>query len=680
MRLIIVGNSATSIGILSHLLTLPDLEFNNIVLLSSKFVNQNWFLNITSSEICNQPHFMETLLLEKKVKMVQGQMTSLNRKKKSIIVEGLDKKEFSMHYDYLVITTGLVDKTDDYLNQKGTLTNIFRFSSDRDNSSQNLGNVSTNSNANLPGNLVLNSASIIPNTDKNNQFVSKSNLNNLTDSSHNNSSNNNGGTQNIFQQKEKKSVGGSGKNNGEESHQLISNSMGINISKNFFVSVDNMQTDILEILSKENKLIDSNYSKKTLLASMAKHKSWIGKILHKKIPKNATLYGESPKIFCLLESLLSDFDMDASKVTIVLPSEDQHTEENILTEQPTFKTRMSNYADLGFTDNEKLLERLDSEIDYPKAFENIELKEFYLGVLEFFGINVIRNAEIIGLCELENSIIIRRDLGDEEDKHTSKSKVAETSLISNHLSEVDKLCPRVMDLKNKEESNDKPDNKFLEYLKTLKDFKYFLDFQNLSKTVIKHLNVNNPGLEGMLDDYNISQKLSNVSKNQTSTKELADKSEFLQTEDPNEEMENFLGKLLQKKPHGMTRNIIGEGDDLIQDTMVFMGKTFDVGTSVFKAIQDNGLVFNGRLIVTNNFRTIDRFIYACGKISEFSQRYKNHALGRSLRVDKFDGFEVGNHFSRQFVSYLRGDPFEEGNHHIYNQKILINYTNNILIK
>lgn len=49
----------------------------------------------------------------------------------------------------------------------------------------------------------------------------------------------------------------------------------------------------------------------------------------------------------------------------------------------------------------------------------------------------------------------------------------------------------------------------------------------------------------------------------------------------------------------------------------------DVDEDVFKSIHDNGLVYNGRLIVDRNFQTTDPSIFAAGSLCEFSNRYKS---------------------------------------------------------
>lgn len=61
----------------------------------------------------------------------------------------------------------------------------------------------------------------------------------------------------------------------------------------------------------------------------------------------------------------------------------------------------------------------------------------------------------------------------------------------------------------------------------------------------------------------------------------------------------------------------------------------DIDQEIFFIIHENGLVYNGRLITKSNFQTTENEIFCCGKICEFSQRYKNDSIGRSLRQDKY---------------------------------------------
>lgn len=76
-------------------------------------------------------------------------------------------------------------------------------------------------------------------------------------------------------------------------------------------------------------------------------------------------------------------------------------------------------------------------------------------------------------------------------------------------------------------------------------------------------------------------------------------------------------------------------DDIyLNSRMLVTSGLVDIDTEIFQIIHDNGLVYNGRLIVKSNFQTTENEIFCCGKICEFSQRYKNDSIGRSLRLDK----------------------------------------------
>jgi hypothetical protein len=268
------------------------------------------------------------------------------------------------------------------------------------------------------------------------------------------------------------------------------------------------------------------------------------------------------------------------------------------------------------------------------------------------------------LCEQENSILIRKEISPNQNKdgrecsdnkQIQKSKSKRSVKSNQTANSVNKDLDQIGKRENQESQKNRKNEKFMNFVSLLKKFKYFFDFNMLSADIVEDLVQKNPNLYSVLDDYNLDKKILGMMRT------ITDDNSSIKNNDSNSNTPPEISiRKLQRKPFGLNTNVNEEGDDIIQDTIVFLGRTFDVGTSVFKAIQDNGLVFNGRLIVTNNFRTIDTFIYACGKISEFSQRYKNHALGRSLRVDKFDGFEVGNHFASQFVSLLRDIPFEEG--------------------
>ena len=72
----------------------------------------------------------------------------------------------------------------------------------------------------------------------------------------------------------------------------------------------------------------------------------------------------------------------------------------------------------------------------------------------------------------------------------------------------------------------------------------------------------------------------------------------------------------------------------------------NVDPDVFSSIHNNGLVYNGRFIVDKNFQTTDLSIYAAGALCEFSGRYASLAQGRPLRLDRYNGREMGSRLAR----------------------------------
>lgn len=115
---------------------------------------------------------------------------------------------------------------------------------------------------------------------------------------------------------------------------------------------------------------------------------------------------------------------------------------------------------------------------------------------------------------------------------------------------------------------------------------------------------------------------------------------FMETEYPNE-----IKKVT-------VQNKVTKVENELPCSVIVTSYLRDIDTPMFKAIQDNGLVYNGRLIVKNNFQTTDDFIFAGGKICEFSQRYKNFTLGRPLRMDKYSSREVGQRMARSVLEYM----------------------------
>ncbi len=106
-------------------------------------------------------------------------------------------------------------------------------------------------------------------------------------------------------------------------------------------------------------------------------------------------------------------------------------------------------------------------------------------------------------------------------------------------------------------------------------------------------------------------------------------------------------KFVQEEPEETDEQVFGE-------VLFVSGNTFDISRRVFDAIQENGLVYNGRLIVQNDFATVDPCILGAGRICEFSQRYRGLAKGRQLRMDLYDQREVGEALAERLIARLEG--------------------------
>lgn len=64
------------------------------------------------------------------------------------------------------------------------------------------------------------------------------------------------------------------------------------------------------------------------------------------------------------------------------------------------------------------------------------------------------------------------------------------------------------------------------------------------------------------------------------------------------------------------------------------GGLINIDPNVFHFIHDNGLVYNGRAIIDKNFMTSDPYIFAAGRLCEFSQRYSYTEKGKLLKLER----------------------------------------------
>ena len=130
---------------------------------------------------------------------------------------------------------------------------------------------------------------------------------------------------------------------------------------------------------------------------------------------------------------------------------------------------------------------------------------------------------------------------------------------------------------------------------------------------------------------------------------------------------NFAGVRLKREE--FTENIKQELQDLVIEAFKFVdndkggevylntnliitGGMLDVDPTVFNFIHNNGLVYNGRAIISNQFLTADNYIFAAGKLCEFSQCYSYIEKYKQLRLECYNSQEVGFTLAKYFLQTI----------------------------
>jgi len=103
-----------------------------------------------------------------------------------------------------------------------------------------------------------------------------------------------------------------------------------------------------------------------------------------------------------------------------------------------------------------------------------------------------------------------------------------------------------------------------------------------------------------------------------------------------------------------------EGEDEAADEevlfdcrMLVCGDEYDCDGLTFDAVNDSGLVYDGRLVVDLRFKTVDDDIYAGGSLTKFSRKHK-----RQLKHDKYNSVETGAYLSKCVLQCV--DPLSHG--------------------
>ena len=95
-----------------------------------------------------------------------------------------------------------------------------------------------------------------------------------------------------------------------------------------------------------------------------------------------------------------------------------------------------------------------------------------------------------------------------------------------------------------------------------------------------------------------------------------------------------------------------EGEVYLSTNLIVTGGMLDVDPTVFDFIHNNGLVYNGRAIINNQFLTADNFIFAAGKLCEFSQCYSYIEKYKQLRLECYNSQEVGYTLAKYFLQTI----------------------------
>ncbi|MCQ2817206.1 MAG: DUF4821 domain-containing protein, partial [archaeon] len=98
-----------------------------------------------------------------------------------------------------------------------------------------------------------------------------------------------------------------------------------------------------------------------------------------------------------------------------------------------------------------------------------------------------------------------------------------------------------------------------------------------------------------------------------------------------------------------------EGKEEYQEitaSLIVTGGNLDVDPEVFKFIHGNGLVYNGRAIINNNFLTANENIFAAGRLCEFSQCYSYIEKHKQLKLESYNSQEVGYTLAKYFLQTI----------------------------
>lgn len=92
-----------------------------------------------------------------------------------------------------------------------------------------------------------------------------------------------------------------------------------------------------------------------------------------------------------------------------------------------------------------------------------------------------------------------------------------------------------------------------------------------------------------------------------------------------------------------------KSEDTIECNLLVCADQHDVDPYIFSAINNTGLVYDGRLVVDSFFRTTDKNIFAAGTIAKWSRRYRHGG-----RMELYNSLEAGYCLAQSLLYFI--DP------------------------
>lgn len=88
----------------------------------------------------------------------------------------------------------------------------------------------------------------------------------------------------------------------------------------------------------------------------------------------------------------------------------------------------------------------------------------------------------------------------------------------------------------------------------------------------------------------------------------------------------------------------------------------DIDPNILSTLNKRSIVFDGRVIVENNYRTTDPYVFAAGPVAMFTRRY-----GATQNFDDFRARDIGYHLAEVLLGFLGFDEFFDPKYHSGNE-------------